>query len=514
MVRGDLIGPIGGDFEELPLNEPPSERYLAGMLAPREYQSAPTVPDEELGTGNPATDSIEEGKAEPPAPSVEQLMPSAFGMTFVVEDGCGELQVIASWGAHTRGKSGVAETPEGHPRTMWRRTPAGGAPKHLALGADGDLELVVPDADYPDVVVRGRVRTHGDCRVVTLFLVNGQDESDAEQGGQAAWLFQANLAVQAPDSAPVFVRRPLAGAEAIPDVDRDELASLDMLFRHEGELAVGHGIATHAFHTESTRTRATRIETVAMPTADLPLAEAPAVSDFDGRPEIQEPFARVVADMRVLGEASDAELGPMLSPLADAYEAWIDGQQRRLDAGEDELGAHSNPGAVNLEACRAAATRIRLGIEAVADPDVAEAFRFANLAMWQQRTHTLAGEERRRAEALSLNDALAHVDQPKNRSWRPFQLAFVLLNLPSLADPSHPERTRDDGLVDLLFFPTGGGKTEAYLGLTAFTLAIRRLQGMVAGRSGADGVAVLMRLHAAPTDLAAVPASCRPDLRV
>ena len=73
---------------------------------------------------------------------------------------------------------------------------------------------------------------------------------------------------------------------------------------------------------------------------------------------------------------------------------------------------------------------------------------------------------------------LAEVDEPKNHSWRPFQLAFVLLNLPSLADPTHPERA--DGstaLADLLFFPTGGGKTEAYLGLTAFTLAIRRLQG-------------------------------------
>ncbi len=82
---------------------------------------------------------------------------------------------------------------------------------------------------------------------------------------------------------------------------------------------------------------------------------------------------------------------------------------------------------------------------------------------------------------------------PENRSWRPFQLAFVLLALPAVADPTHPERVGDQGLVDLLFFPTGGGKTEAYLGLTAFAIAIRRLQGSVAGRDGRDGVAVLMR---------------------
>src|SRR5438445_205039 len=83
-------------------------------------------------------------------------------------------------------------------------------------------------------------------------------------------------------------------------------------------------------------------------------------------------------------------------------------------------------------------------------------------------------------------------------SWRPFQLAFVLLNLPALTDPGHPERRADHtATVDLLFFPTGGGKTEAYLGLTAFTFAIRRLQGVmgtgVHARDGRAGVAVLMR---------------------
>ena len=74
----------------------------------------------------------------------------------------------------------------------------------------------------------------------------------------------------------------------------------------------------------------------------------------------------------------------------------------------------------------------------------------------------------------------------------------MLLNLPALTNPRHPERGADQGgIVDLLFFATGGGKTEAYLGLTAYTLAIRRLQGLVGSgneqRSGSDGTAVLMR---------------------
>src|SRR5437899_11675782 len=86
------------------------------------------------------------------------------------------------------------------------------------------------------------------------------------------------------------------------------------------------------------------------------------------------------------------------------------------------------------------------------------------------------------------------VDVAGNRSWRLFQMAFVLLNLPSLTDLHHHDRSHETHAVaDLLWFATGGGKTEAYLGLTAYTLALRRLQGVVEERRGDYGIAVLMR---------------------
>ena len=67
---------------------------------------------------------------------------------------------------------------------------------------------------------------------------------------------------------------------------------------------------------------------------------------------------------------------------------------------------------------------------------------------------------------------LARAASHKPPEWRPFQLAFVLMNLRSFVTPTHADRE----LVDLLFFPTGGGKTEAYLGLAAFVILLRRLR--------------------------------------
>jgi hypothetical protein len=73
-------------------------------------------------------------------------------------------------------------------------------------------------------------------------------------------------------------------------------------------------------------------------------------------------------------------------------------------------------------------------------------------------------------------------------SWHLFQLAFLLLNLPALADPRREDR--DD--VELIFFPTGGGKTEAYLGVIAFMLLLRRLRGRQRPDGGL-GVAAILR---------------------
>lgn len=180
-----------------------------------------------------------------------------------------------------------------------------------------------------------------------------------------------------------------------------------------------------------------------------------------------------------------------LNPLVEAYEAWIEAQETQVAAPPLDLAVYQVDAGAALANCREALNRIQKGIALLdSDTQAAEPFCFANRAMHLQRIHSIYASQVRQGQKADL-DA---IDVPRNRSWQPFQLAFVLLNLPALVDPTHPDRSHPtQALADLLWFPTGGGKTEAYLGVAAFTMSIRRLQGEIGGRSGHAGVTVLMR---------------------
>ena len=109
MIRDDLIGPIGGPEEEL--HDPPVDRYLLGLLAPRfSFGSSPgtaagdgdedddsiaaeALPEDELAEGGITADLGEEGTVEDRPPAVDQLVPSAFGLTFAIDGDCRELRV-------------------------------------------------------------------------------------------------------------------------------------------------------------------------------------------------------------------------------------------------------------------------------------------------------------------------------------------------------------------------------------------------------------------------------------
>jgi hypothetical protein len=451
------------------------------MLAPKG-----TVIDPNRSDDNDLPGDDENGAPGPDGqPAKLVLFPSSIGFTAAVDVSCNSLTLSASWGRYEKIPNPDA-TATGPYQRLWQRHPAGGS---LTLPlAQGDIGPLMPDPAQPEVVVRGRCRRTANCWLVTLFLVN--EQAPVRQNIDTRWLFQVELAVAAPDGRPVFIGRDVALPDMVDHSD-SELAQLDLLYRERVEFAVGHGVAVHAEIAAGNPYRATLVRTAVIPRSEVAAVEAPGPNDAALNAAERQLLSRVTFDMERLAEKDGPAAAEALRPLADAYDGWLDRQEARIATLTTAQAAAATEA---LKSARAIAARLRTGIELVGSGGVvAEAFAFANHTMWQQRVHTLIGFERRARPELSAADAEQAVLAKPNWSWRPFQLAFVLVNLPALADPTHPERRLDTGTADLLFFPTGGGKTEAYLGLTAFTLAIRRLQGEVAGHSGEGGVGVLMR---------------------
>jgi Helicase conserved C-terminal domain len=92
---------------------------------------------------------------------------------------------------------------------------------------------------------------------------------------------------------------------------------------------------------------------------------------------------------------------------------------------------------------------------------------------------------------LSMNAAMATVAERKGyTTWRLFQLAFILASIPTFATRIAtfrkyytPAVREHANAVTLLYFATGGGKSEAFLGLLLFVLFLDRLRGKERGIS-------------------------------
>jgi hypothetical protein len=484
LVVRDLLGPAGGPEEELPPGDNPRDRYLVGMLAAMGEVVSQEESDE-LAQGG--TDGEEgDGKTETSTVQARTLFPSSLGLTVCVDPSVSELQVRVRWGRYERTESETAKTSTGAPARVWKRSQVD---ETCAVPLkEGQFDPLVPAEEFPQVRLRGLARKRSELWVVSLFLVNEQQPE--ERNRDATWLFQVELEVTSRGDLAIFRGRPRRDQPGRMDQDTwGELQDSWRLHRHHTEFAVGHGVSVHAEALPTDPTRATRISTRSIPVYEVPPTTPPTAEE--------EPvLAQAVLDMEVLAETPDGGFHERLGPMAEAYGAWLERQKQRLDSGEDGLAEFRESGAGALAAGRRALERIRRGLDLLdSDPLAAQAFRFANRAMALQRVHSLFAVENRRQAVKQPDFAnLARFQKPGNRSWRHFQVAFILLNLPDLVDLHGDSRSHPtEAVADLLWFPTGGGKTEAYLGLTAFTLALRRLQGVVAGRSGEEGVAVLMR---------------------
>jgi hypothetical protein len=486
MVTRDLLGPAGGPDEELDQREDRvRERYLVGVLAPRAVVVEAGELDQ-MASSEP--DDTEVGMTDILAPTRGTMLPSSMGLSFVVDPEATAILIKAEWGRYLRAQSDIQKKRDGSPALVWRRQQVDGQPLLIVL-KNGIIDPIAPSHDHPQVVVHGRMRKTRDGWIVTVFLINQQEEQKKLK--DEPWLFQPQISVLAPDGKPIFIQRRSLAADLgkLDPLTREEIETLDMVYRHRLEFAVGHGVSVRVTLPEPNAKRATLIETSFIPMAEVAQQVPPTPRD-DGFASLNG----LLLDMKSLAEMPKADLLNNLLIIERAYGEWITTEETKLADTREGLEKHREAVGKTLERCRRMRERIKEGIVCIENDRQAEdAFRFANRAMWLQRIRSTYARKVRKEEMVP-EEGMGSIDVADNRSWRLFQLAFILVNMPSITDLHHPDRSHEtEAVADLLWFATAGGKTEAYLGLTAYVLALRRLQGDVAGRPGDHGVAVLMR---------------------
>lgn len=456
-LRLDLIGPEPDDpqvNEVLPT--PPSRWYLSGFLAPLAAPAAQKRDDDDPGelefaeAGAQGDEDTSTG--EPPAARRGQF-PCSLGMSVLVPQDATHLTVTSRWGDYTPREVGS------RPDIEWVRAERR---ETVSIELDGDKAVPpvkpVPGSGGLEVVTSIRAIMTSEelpglppgTRAVSVFLVNRRAPIEGQENlKETRFVFQAGLTVE---SERPFVPRPNPRGRDAEDAD-ERIA--DLQYRDVMEYAVGHGTSTLGV---LTGTCCYRVETTWVPQAEVERVEPVSMPGVELQMEA------------LAGMTEASAVRAALASMTSSYRQWIDDQR----SGAPSTGPQAEVATALLQRADLAASRIDAGLALLEEPQALEAFRLTNRAM------AMAARQRR---AQERNVAPESVEPP---AWRPFQLAFVLMNLRAFVTPGQPERE----VVDLLFFPTGGGKTEAYLGLASFAIMLRRLRDP--SRASA-GVTVLMR---------------------
>jgi hypothetical protein len=448
-LSADLVGPFNPEQPRESLRIAPSRWYLTGFLAPREDRETLSPDDDDDAAGGVVGDEDEDETVQETEPKQKNLYPASLGMSVFLPPLGDRIRVTVSFAEYVREQ---ADSGEGKRQAVWRRVPLPPATVELTL-EQAAIETGVRLPDTRGIRVCGKLE-RGDApglpegtRALSLFVVN--ERTPGEPGRKdEQFIFQVAMEVS---FEPGFVPRPNRQGEGSHDVD-DE--TNDLQFRDHFEWAVGHGVAVEA-------PDGTSNPPTVMRTTWIPRCEVKKVETHD------EPA--VTTAMDDLATMTGAALQTALAPLADAYRRWIEGQAAiAVDSDKRRERQH-----ILVRKAATANARIAAGVALLASDEVVrEAFQLMN--------HAMAVAARQRSPG--------RYPEGKKPQWRLFQLAFVLLNLVGIADDAHPDREE----VELIFFPTGGGKTEAYLGVIGFTLLLRRLHGQSRPDRGL-GVAVLLR---------------------
>ncbi len=540
-IRKEVIGPdphpaytdaqTGEEILLAGVHGSPKKRYGAGMLYPRgtnfdstsqsEESEGPDSPETEdegeihsgsvTGDGRGGENTPDDTESEEPVGLANQLLPSATGFTVRIRNRDAKIQVKthSAWYEKGNGELPVktvtesGEIVERNPeksyfmREYWVRRPLppekGIAEVPLSKlcekkGKVYEKVILRLEDESPWLTLEIRNRTtsrdqkEGYC-TLTFSLVNCARAKPDHRISDKYILFQNQLELFCPEPG---IIQPYREKQSRSDTHEEE--EMRLLYRNKRVYAVGHGCSVRWEQEKSGTVRKACTEFT-------PLFEIPPVN----------PTRHVELSMLELSDLGDwNKAKASLQELTEKYGVWINKLAVEAEGLED---VYKKPALRNIEKCKNNLERITKGVSILIgedlDSSVVQAFRWMNRAMiWQQqRSKTPQRKWIRKGKGKrGLTPALLPDGREKHVSleafhetgwgrWRPFQLAFIIMNLEGIISPDSSERE----IVDLIWFPTGGGKTEAYLGLAAFTILFQRLKGEKGGIETEYGTTVLMR---------------------
>lgn len=291
-------------------------------------------------------------------------------------------------------------------------------------------------------------------RLLTVVVVNQSSNT-----GPSSSLFQVGLEASGEKGFRI---------EPYPEPESNHLdqerESLELLYRKKRTFAIGHGCA--ADWGKEADDSVPWVGAAVLPAFEVPsLTPDVYVESADGRRPVSVSMAEL---------AQDSNLGrEQVEEVLSLYANWIDRQRSEISMLDER---HQNAATRHMDHCESALNRMREGWALVlGDPIANRAFVLANQAMLGQQVRSrldLREVEIGKDDLVAIGPHPQPVPEPGTGNWRAFQIAFVLATLPELLVSSSRRRET----VDLIFFPTGGGKTEAYLGAAAISLLARRLR--------------------------------------
>lgn len=485
-----IVGPIEPDeLIEGRLNL----RYFAGILFPKgssrsglAQQTSESLDEDTTGSVPESGDEFS-GDADNPLSQANEALQSSVGLSFTIERGS-SFRCEVSAAQYFPELLETAEPSSGSTRrsqknTGWRRK---------ATGIE-EIDVSAKDTDYSVFsglakisILRRPSRFQTNLEIVTVSLLNSaslESEEEALESQVKKRLYQVKMAVSPLDS-------PIQSYDSPPAGELDfEDQILELQYQDSPIFAVGHGASCGWDLTSDGIV--TRVYIDFVPTANVLRPRFDTVScegeDFEDTEIFKLAF---LADQSV----SPEELIKRLNSFVAFYERWVKAQTK-VDVG-DLVEARDHL-IQEMETC---ISRMRSGISMLqSEPDCLRAFQLANLVMLRQRSQAqylknLRAERRQAMKPWPIPSSEQHlIESPdpfsNNSMWRPFQLAFCLMVLPDLEpELSLNDRAVDPNSVDLIWFSTGGGKTEAYMLVTAYELIRRRARFGEISRGKGTGV--------------------------